>query len=94
VSIRSNTLTNRPGVRDILIEHTDEYPYHLWTENFTQNVSVNWKFDYSDALSETDNDVVIHSIFEKHVRRLQNWTVSSEFVRVFPKLMPAILPLD
>ncbi|KIN06811.1 hypothetical protein OIDMADRAFT_107891 [Oidiodendron maius Zn] len=83
-----------PGVRDLLIEQPEDYPYRLWTENFTQNVSVNWKFDLSDALSETDNEIVLHSIFEKHIRKLKNWTVSSNFARIVPNLMPAINSRD
>jgi hypothetical protein len=80
----------RPGVRDLLIEHPEDYPYELWTENFTQNVSVNWDFDTSDALSETDSEVVLHSIFEKHIRKLKSWTVSSTFSQLVPDLMPEI----
>jgi hypothetical protein len=51
---------------------------------------VNWTFDISDALSETESGEVLHTIFEKHVRNLKNWTVSPEFQGLFPTLMPAI----
>jgi hypothetical protein len=57
-------------------------------------VSVNWKFDISDALSETADDIILHSIFEKHIRQLKNWTVSAEFANLFPDLMPAIFSRD
>jgi hypothetical protein len=73
----------------MLIERPDEYPYHLWTENFTQNVSVTWTFEVSDAISETGDDFVLHSIFEKHIRNLANWTLSPEFQTLFPDLTRA-----
>jgi hypothetical protein len=78
----------------MLIEYPEDYPYRLWTENFTQNVTINWAHHITDAISETDSDVQVHSIFEKHIRTLKNWTVSSEFSRLFPKLMSAIYSPD
>jgi hypothetical protein len=80
----------RPDVRDMLIERPGEYSYQLWTENFTPNVSVNWKFDICDAVSGTGDDLVFHSTFEKHVRNLKNWSVSPEFQKLFPDLVRAI----
>ena len=74
----------------MLIDRPDEYPYRHWTENFTQNVSVNWTFDICDAVSKTGDDVVLHSIFEKHIRNLKNWSVSLEFQKLFPDLVRAI----
>lgn len=88
------TLLCRPGVRDLLIEYPEKYTYTHWTDNFTQNVSVNWQFDTSDALLERDDEITLHSIFEKHVRVLRNWTVSDEFAQLFPDLMPAIYSRD
>ncbi|KAL6407693.1 hypothetical protein AUP68_08714 [Ilyonectria robusta] len=79
-----------PGVRDILIENPEEYPFELFSEYYSQNVTVNWNFDSLDAVSDVGNDRILHSIFEKHVRNLKNWTVSSEFQTRFPSMIPAI----
>jgi hypothetical protein len=64
----------------------------LWTANFTQAVQVNWLYDFSDAWIESNGDFVLHSIFEKHVRNLKNWSVAPLFGQVFPDLMPIMLP--
>ncbi|THZ33534.1 hypothetical protein D6C90_08292 [Aureobasidium pullulans] len=81
-----------PGVRDRIITYPHDYPYHLWTANFTQAVNVHWPHELSDACIESDGDMVLHSIFEKHIRELKHWSVSPQFGKVFPDLMPIMLP--
>lgn len=78
----------------MLIENPEEYPFELFSEYYCQNVSVNWKFDSLDAISDIDNDAVLHSIFEKHIRNLKHWTVSSEFRARFPEMMSALYSCD
>lgn len=59
-------------------------------EYYVQNISVNWEFDEVDSLADITGEVLLHSIFEKHVSRLQNWSVSSEFQLLYPNLAQAI----
>ncbi|KAI5261099.1 hypothetical protein E4T47_09514 [Aureobasidium subglaciale] len=80
-----------PEVRDRIIMCPHRYPYDLWTANFTQTVKVAWPYEISDAWVERDGDYVLHSIFEKHIRKLENWSVSPRFGQVFPDLMPIML---
>lgn len=80
----------RPGVRDILIEKSEDYPFELFSEWYSQNVKVNWVFDEHDAISNRNNDCVTHSIYEKHIRNLKNWTVSPKFLERFPEMASAI----
>jgi hypothetical protein len=63
----------------MLIENPDDHPFELFSQYYSQNVSVNWQFDSLDAISDVDNEVVLHSIFEKHIRNLKNWTVTTDF---------------
>lgn len=81
---------NRPGVRDILIENADDHPFEMFSQYYSQNVSVNWKFDALDAVSDANNYGVLHSIFVKHISNLKNWTVTPEFKARFPYMIPAI----
>ncbi|KAJ8116191.1 hypothetical protein OPT61_g2340 [Boeremia exigua] len=74
-----------PGVRDILIENPEDHPFDLFSQYYSHNVSVNWPFDHMDAVTDVENNVVLHSIFEKHVSNLKNWTVSAEFQTRFPR---------
>ncbi|KAG5826350.1 hypothetical protein H9Q74_003590 [Fusarium xylarioides] len=79
-----------PGVRDILIDNQAEYPFQLFSDYYSQNVTVNWKFDGLDAISDLEGDGALHSIFEKHIRDLKNWTVSQGFKDRFPLMVTAI----
>jgi hypothetical protein len=72
--------------------HPHDYPYHLWTANFTQAVQLRWPYELSDAWMESDDDIALHSIFEKFLRRLENWSVSPQFGEVFPDLMSIMSP--
>ncbi|KAJ4985453.1 BZIP transcription factor [Stagonosporopsis vannaccii] len=83
-----------PGVRDILIDNPDDHPFDLFSQYYSHNVSVNWPFDHLDAVTDVDNNVVLHSIFEKHVSNLKNWTVSAEFHARFPYMSSAIYSRD
>lgn len=79
-----------PSVRDILIKDAHEYAIEHSIEYYVQNISVNWKFDEADSLADITGEVLLHSIFEKHVSRLQSWSVSSEFQHFYPNLAQAI----
>ncbi|KAH7083508.1 hypothetical protein BKA63DRAFT_503131 [Paraphoma chrysanthemicola] len=78
-----------PNVRDILIKDAPEYPIENFVEYYAQNISVNWKFDEDDSLADITGEVLLHSIFEKHINHLQNWSVSSDFQLIHPNLARA-----
>lgn len=79
-------------MRDILIATPANYPFELFSKYYSQHVSVNWKFESSDAMADMGGDVLLHSIFEKHLGSLHNWTVSAEFEARFPSMAQAINP--
>ncbi|PSN68628.1 hypothetical protein BS50DRAFT_489557 [Corynespora cassiicola Philippines] len=79
-----------PGVRDILIQEPQSHPFEVFSQYYSQNVTINWSFDPLDAVSDVDDQVILHSIFEKHICSLKNWTVTSDFQRRFPAMTSAI----
>lgn len=88
----------RPGVRDILIENTELYPFEMFSEIYSQNVSVSWPYDAVDAVTSPPSwssaDVALNLIFEKHILKLSNWTVSQEFLVLLPQMTAAICSRD
>lgn len=76
----------------MLIEQADEYPFDVFSDYYSQSVTVNWKFEATDAVSDQAGDTVIHSIFEKHICNLANWTVTKEFLARFPSMTAAVSP--
>ncbi|KAL3481313.1 hypothetical protein BJX99DRAFT_163416 [Aspergillus californicus] len=79
-----------PRVRDLLIESPEKYPFAVFSEPYSQNVTVNWPYEDMDCVSTTADGAEFNPIFEKHVRKLDNWTVSPSFNNYFPEVMPAI----
>lgn len=84
----------RPGVRDILIENPNDHTFDIFSQYYSQNVSINWSFESSDAVNDANNEVFLHSIFEKHICNLENWTVTPEFQARFPHMTAAIYARD
>ncbi|KAG9767502.1 hypothetical protein ABEF95_011042 [Exophiala dermatitidis] len=79
-----------PMLRDKLIANHQDYPFENWFVPFTSGLSVNWPYDPIDCLlatSERDReDPAINPVFERHIRRLENWSVGPAFAEAFPAL--------
>ncbi|KAE8345044.1 hypothetical protein BDV24DRAFT_159878 [Aspergillus arachidicola] len=79
-----------PQMRDTLIENPDKYPYSNFSALYSPNVSVNWPYDPMDTVMEVENGMILNPIFEKHIRKLENWNVSGPFKEYLPGLAAAI----
>ncbi|KAK4946951.1 hypothetical protein LTR10_014093 [Elasticomyces elasticus] len=78
-----------PRMRDKLMANFQDYPFENWFIPFTNDLSVNWPYDPVDCLLSTSakEDSVINPVFERHVRRLENWSVGPGFAEAFPALV-------
>lgn len=83
---------NRPDVRDTLIEKPEQYPFEMFSELYSHSVTVNWPYDLEDVVTSPSDaaDMKLSPIFEKHVRRLSNWTVKPTFEAHYPELASLI----
>ncbi|ROT40225.1 hypothetical protein SODALDRAFT_338081 [Sodiomyces alkalinus F11] len=65
-----------------------EYPFDEFFVPFTTTLSLNWPYEEVDTLLMVpdSNDVLINPVFERHLRRLENWTLGDSFASVFPSL--------
>lgn len=68
----------------MLIEYPEKYPFDSFSEDYSEHVRLNWPFDSHDAVSTVNGDLVLHSIFVKHISDLRNWTVVPEFLSRYP----------
>ncbi|RNJ59131.1 hypothetical protein D7B24_003224 [Verticillium nonalfalfae] len=73
-------------------------PHDAWIDNipcvYSQCVTVNWPYDVEDIISEQGHDLIPNKIFEKHIQRLGNWTVSRDFEELYPEMVRAIYSRD
>lgn len=78
----------------MLIETPEKYPFHIFSGVYSQCVTVNWPYDEEDAISEIGDDAVLNPIFEKHIQRLGNWTVSRDFEEHYPEMVRCVYSRD
>ena len=78
-----------PRMRDKLVANYLDYPFENWFIPFTSELSVNWPYDTVDCLLSTSekDDPVINPVFERHIRRIENWSVGPAFADAFPDLV-------
>ncbi|KXJ96985.1 hypothetical protein Micbo1qcDRAFT_229763 [Microdochium bolleyi] len=78
-----------PGMRDKLIEDplTDDVFDNFFIP-FTSTISVNWPYEETDVFLQTPDgsEIMINPVFERHMRRGENWTLGEAFDKTFPRL--------
>ncbi|KAJ6032420.1 hypothetical protein N7540_003152 [Penicillium herquei] len=79
-----------PQMRDLLIKDPEKYPYSDFNAVYSTNVTVNWPYDAMDSILHTDLGIIMNPIFEKHIQKLDNWTVSAQFKKALPGLAAVI----
>ncbi|GJC82216.1 hypothetical protein ColLi_05054 [Colletotrichum liriopes] len=65
-----------------------EYLFDNFFVPFTTTLSLNWPYEETDTLLQVpdSDEVLINPVFERHLRRLENWTLGQAFNQTFPKL--------
>ena len=81
-----------PRLRDKLVANYHDYPFENWFLPFTSGMSINWPYDVRDCLLSTGDkdDPMINPVFERHVRRLENWSLGPIFAETFPALADTV----
>lgn len=74
----------------MLIEDPDRYPFAVFSEFYSAHISVNWPYEVEDAVTHLNGQVAMNTIFERHIQRLSNWTVSQQFQHFFPEMTSSI----
>lgn len=79
-----------PKMRDKLVR--DYNPRDYLFDNFfipmTSTLSLNWPYEPADSLLSNleGDDLMINPVFERHLRRLENWSLGPAFAKAFPGL--------
>ncbi|KIW73110.1 hypothetical protein, variant [Phialophora macrospora] len=78
-----------PRLREMVVANSQRYPFDNWFIPFTSGVSVNWPYDAVDCLLSTSvhEEPVMNPVFERHIRRLENWSLGPLFAETFPELV-------
>ncbi|KFY74655.1 hypothetical protein V499_05318 [Pseudogymnoascus sp. VKM F-103] len=82
-----------PRIRDLLIQNPTKYTFRDFSELYASNVNLNWPFDAADAVmpkTDSSGELMMNPLFEKHIRKLECWSVSEPFKERFPEFAAAI----
>lgn len=77
-----------PKLRDRLIHNQDKYSTPEFRHLHTASLSVNWPFRPMDALIFRPEEVVMSPAFERHISRLESWSLGPRFAARYPELEP------
>ncbi|OLN86210.1 hypothetical protein CCHL11_04200 [Colletotrichum chlorophyti] len=79
-----------PAMRDKLCReyNPQDFLFDNFFVPFTSTLSLNWPYEETDTLLQVpdSDEVLINPVFERHLRRLENWTLGQAFNKTFPKL--------
>jgi hypothetical protein len=77
-------------MRDRLVRDYNprDYLFDNFFVPFTATLSLNWPYEPTDTLlsSPENDDLMINPVFERHLRRLENWSLGPAFAKTFPGL--------
>lgn len=67
----------------------DIFPFENFFIPYTTTLSLNWPYEDVDVLLQTPDteELMINPVFERHLRRLDNWTLGESFAQAFPGLV-------
>ena len=78
-------------MRDRLVRDYNprDYLFDNFFIPFTTTLNVNWPYEPTDTLlsSPENDDLMINPVFERHLRRLENWSLGPAFAKAFPGLV-------
>lgn len=79
-----------PLMREYLSKHYNptEFLFENFFIPFTTTLCLNWPYEDTDTLLQTPDgdELILNPVFERHMRRLENWTLGDAFHEAFPQL--------
>ena len=92
-----------PDMRDELVRTHQRYPFENFFIPFTTTMSLNWPYPDEEVFAprmgggggrmggsvggDADEELRLSVKFEEHLRKLENWSIGSQFARSFPLLV-------
>ncbi|KAM0220871.1 hypothetical protein ACHAPA_004325 [Fusarium lateritium] len=79
-----------PKMRDRLIRDHNPVliPFDNFFVPFTTTLSLSWPYEETDTLLQNpdSDELMINPVFERHLRKLDNWKLGDAFAKAFPTL--------
>ncbi|KAB5582684.1 BZIP transcription factor [Coniochaeta sp. 2T2.1] len=67
----------------------DNFPFENFFIPYTTTLCLNWPYEAIDVLLQSPDteELMVNPVFERHLRRLENWTLGDAFAKAFPGLV-------
>jgi len=67
----------------------DNFPFENFFIPYTTTLCLNWPYEDIDVLLQSPDteELMVNPVFERHLRRLENWTLGDAFAKAFPGLL-------
>lgn len=67
----------------------DNFPFENFFIPYTTTLCLNWPYEDIDVLLQSPDteELMVNPVFERHLRRLENWTLGDAFAKAFPGLV-------
>jgi hypothetical protein len=75
-----------PKLRDKVINNQHLYANDEFLGHYTRNMNVNWPYRGVDIFYYVDGGVRLTPLFEKHISKLENWSLNAPFAQRYPEL--------
>ena len=71
-----------------------KYPFREFSEMYSRNVKLTWPHEPLDSVMQSsvdEKEFTMNPLFEKHIRKLDSWTVGDPFKKQYAELVAAML---
>ncbi|KAJ4153110.1 hypothetical protein LMH87_009615 [Akanthomyces muscarius] len=79
-----------PRMREALVKghSSGAYPFEHFFIPYTTTLTLSWPYHDTDTLLQSPHseELMINPVFERHLRKLENWKLGEAFARAFPGL--------
>jgi hypothetical protein len=73
-------------LRDKIINNQELYATDEFQQIYNASLNVNWPFQPVDIMAFVGDEVRVTELFEKHILRLENWSLDAPFAQRYPEL--------
>jgi hypothetical protein len=78
-----------PGLRDVIIKRPELYSNEEFLTAWGLSINLNWPYGDDKCFLLRNNEILLNPVYERHLRRLDSWSIDLIFARRYPELQGA-----
>ena len=75
-------------MRQKIVLNHELYPFELFIKDYMGTIRINWPYEPLDAILPLaqEDSFTMNPVFERHIRKLESWSLGSAFAKTMPSL--------